>query len=792
MKTNFLRKLPEILFAGLVSVLFFMWIGSFVNFECSLENSTPALQLDGQKAIASENDVEEAMVEIRLDYDTMYVVNDSGFRDSTVWITIGITNTVRIAGFAGALWYDTSILVPEYGLDVWLPCPDTCPPETSWVATMQKTERTEPVFVPGGFLYSWTAGVVNKHLDTTNFLAYVGFEKPMLSPDTGAVARIKFKVKPTAPEGTTIPIEWCEGVGPLTEPNNWSDSTGDTTYIPQVRSGTFTVRGGGPPPNQSPVFDAPAAASFEVNEGATLEFLVTAHDPDGDSLTLFMDPIDDDYDYSFPLKGGTSSVTQTFSFSPAFTQGPASINVTFRAEDEYGHQTTKTVSIQINETELDILMASSAQGGVPGSAGRMVPFVITNSIPIYGFQFTLRWDPTVVMVDSFVRSDVTSGFSLYTNLNDSSSYGVATVLVFGLAGQTIPAGIETVLYAAFSVDEDAPAGEVSLQLENAKEAISPGEPSLPLGMLSGKFTVDFFGDANIDREVDIADVVSVVGYILGDIDFTSRQFMAADVTKNDSVNVADLVGIINIILYGVVEPSPSPSSYFEPMAIVRLDYEDLQPGTSGEVNVLADLEVPVAGAQIELNYDPKQLTFEAPRLSDWSDRFIAEYRDDKQGKLIVLLYNMSNDPISPGEGNILSLPARVNPDLMNKINLEIGEVVLADQNAVQIPVDDGKASVPQAFELSQNYPNPFNPNTTIKYTLPSVGDGQETLPTTLKIYNILGEVVRTLVNEPKSPGVYYELWDGKDDQGDQVASGIYFYRLRAGEFSETKKMVLLK
>jgi len=111
---------------------------------------------------------------------------------------------------------------------------------------------------------------------------------------------------------------------------------------------------------------------------------------------------------------------------------------------------------------------------------------------------------------------------------------------------------------------------------------------------------------------------------------------------------------------------------------------------------------------------------------------------------------------------------------------------------VEIPVDYGKTSVPKTFELSQNYPNPFNPTTTIKYSLSSVGDGAETLPTTLRIYNVLGEVVRTLVDEPRSPGIYYQVWDGKDDQGKEVASGIYFYRLKAGKFSETKKMVLLK
>jgi flagellar hook assembly protein FlgD len=66
------------------------------------------------------------------------------------------------------------------------------------------------------------------------------------------------------------------------------------------------------------------------------------------------------------------------------------------------------------------------------------------------------------------------------------------------------------------------------------------------------------------------------------------------------------------------------------------------------------------------------------------------------------------------------------------------------------------------------------------------------LPATLKIYNVLGKVVRTLVNEPMAPGDHQVIWDGKDDQGNQAASGIYFYKLRAGDFQDTKKMVLMK
>jgi aminopeptidase N len=88
---------------------------------------------------------------------------------------------------------------------------------------------------------------------------------------------------------------------------------------------------------------------------------------------------------------------------------------------------------------------------------------------------------------------------------------------------------------------------------------------------------------------------------------------------------------------------------------------------------------------------------------------------------------------------------------------------------------------PAVFSLSQNFPNPFNPSTNIEYRIPNAE------LVTLKVYDVLGREVATLVNERKQPGMYSAEWDGS-----RAASGIYFYRLRAGTFSATKKMMLVK
>lgn len=106
-------------------------------------------------------------------------------------------------------------------------------------------------------------------------------------------------------------------------------------------------------------------------------------------------------------------------------------------------------------------------------------------------------------------------------------------------------------------------------------------------------------------------------------------------------------------------------------------------------------------------------------------------------------------------------------------------------------VTEEPVSVPTEFSLGQNYPNPFNPITIIRF---KVGGERSKvpIPITLKIYNILGEKVRTLVDGPKQTGEYETIWDGKDEKGEEMASGMYFYQLKAGDLTETKKMVLLK
>lgn len=120
-------------------------------------------------------------------------------------------------------------------------------------------------------------------------------------------------------------------------------------------------------------------------------------------------------------------------------------------------------------------------------------------------------------------------------------------------------------------------------------------------------------------------------------------------------------------------------------------------------------------------------------------------------------------------------------------NLGYGfDIFLNAEQYTTTAVDDTENNLPQQFQLEQNYPNPFNPQTVISYAI----DRQQ--PVKLVIYNILGRQVKTLVDTRQAAGQYEVVWDGTSAAGEAVASGVYFYRLTAGDQSTTRKMTLLK
>ena len=96
------------------------------------------------------------------------------------------------------------------------------------------------------------------------------------------------------------------------------------------------------------------------------------------------------------------------------------------------------------------------------------------------------------------------------------------------------------------------------------------------------------------------------------------------------------------------------------------------------------------------------------------------------------------------------------------------------------------AGTPDSYSLGAAYPNPFNPETTIEFNVPTEGFVE------IDVFNAVGQTVASLVDEELSAGSYRTTWNGHDQAGSQVSSGVYFYRMQAGDFSATHSMTLLK
>lgn len=117
------------------------------------------------------------------------------------------------------------------------------------------------------------------------------------------------------------------------------------------------------------------------------------------------------------------------------------------------------------------------------------------------------------------------------------------------------------------------------------------------------------------------------------------------------------------------------------------------------------------------------------------------------------------------------------------------EMLTMDSSAQNVPKSNSRRSYSAPVyrnELRQNYPNPFNPTTTIAFSLERASRAE------IKIFDVRGALVKTLVNDQRQKGNHRVVWTGDNNQGSRVASGVYFYRLVAGPFRATKKMVLLR
>jgi hypothetical protein len=220
-------------------------------------------------------------------------------------------------------------------------------------------------------------------------------------------------------------------------------------------------------------------------------------------------------------------------------------------------------------------------------------------------------------------------------------------------------------------------------------------------------------------------------------------------------------------------------------------------GQTITVNVAVDKAASLKGFGFDLSYDTDKFEFveAAPASEDLLKAGGAETpvflnHQNGPGEISIANAIVDGSPVT-GTGDVVSLTFRVLTEFEDNARFEIANGVVFDGSQLSNPVvalgSLNVESTPTEFALLQNFPNPFNPETTIKYNVAKGGN------VSLRIYNVVGQVVKTLVAEQQSAGRYTVRWNGTDDRGVSVSSGIYFYQITSGsDFQDVKKLMLLK
>jgi hypothetical protein len=293
-----------------------------------------------------------------------------------------------------------------------------------------------------------------------------------------------------------------------------------------------------------------------------------------------------------------------------------------------------------------------------------------------------------------------------------------------------------------------------------------------------------YGDADFDSDTDITDVLSVVDFILEEDIPTEDEFRNVDVNMDESINIADVIMIVDIIFGSNARILNSSSS--------DLAYVDLVSNfsTNNLIFKIKNAEI-VRGLQFDINYDVNLVEINSPSLVEFKEEVLLSSNKVEEGIIKVLAANLNGGGILVEGDSYIKIPFNFKGNKYDASMVEIENVKLvgADGGLIDIVVRTSNSKinfVPTAFALKQNYPNPFNPKTEIKFDIPEAGF------VTLSVHNMLGQKVKTLKSDEVKAGYHAVTWDGTNDIGSLLSSGMYFYSIQTAGYQSTKKMLFLK
>ena len=346
---------------------------------------------------------------------------------------------------------------------------------------------------------------------------------------------------------------------------------------------------------------------------------------------------------------------------------------------------------------------------------------------------------------------------------------------------------------------------ISTNLGGAGQSITAGVNYSP--WLQNGASHPIVGDVSLNGIVQAYDASLVLKYVVnphGVDSLNTLQQQVADVSGNGSITAYDAslilqytVGLISTFPVEISPKASKPDNKTKQyLALLKVNNVQLEVG-GGSADFGKNITLPVylsntngvVSIQLKLKYETTLMTLDNISLgSNYSNYILNYYTDPKTGELSIAI--AGTKPMN-SDGNVLNIVFNISKDAKGITNtkLEVNQFV-ANETDFSKSISTQSIEIigkPTEYQLSQNYPNPFNPSTIISYDVPD-----NNVPVSLIIYNIQGQEVKTLINSVQNAGRYKITWDGTNNLGERVSSGIYIYRLQANKFVGVKKLVLLK
>lgn len=536
--------------------------------------------------------------------------------------------------------------------------------------------------------------------------------------------------------------------------------------------------------NMPPVFIEPAPGmEFNVNNEFPVDFLVEATDPDNHVISMTYDFPEDGVQFDTVNMIPGYSVFR-FRWMPD-EDDTGQFIATFTANDGHGGVVELPVPINVTPAVLQVEEVS----GFPGMVVTVPVNLINTGETSYigGFDILLQYEvPDMIRLLSVQRAPRIDDWDYFNvNLNDTSFIRMVGLGDISGNGNGLSPGEGPLALLNFRITSDSDfvgqyAGINFIFGDESDNTLSDTtgylliHPAVDSGWIYDQDPSNVvIGDINLNGiPWEISDAVLLANHIITPdlYPFNQIQMIASDCNQDGvPATLPDLVYLLNVINGHIIPPRTNYEN--GRTAGVFADPDRIR---AGLLAFIYDSSLPAGGILIRLDHGDNAIGIPA------SNTDVTMLHDDRDGILSVMLFDYEGEVINPGE-EIFEV------NISNGSIPIVTELQISDKYGNFIPSGDGSIlSIPRSFVLHGAFPNPFNSSTTIRFSLPGQSDVR------LSIYNVLGQAVKSIEIENMPAGEGVIAWNGSDNSGGLVSSGVYMYCLRAGKYEATSRMTLLK